>query len=79
MTTENKQMFCYQCEMSALEGCGVKGQKEGTCGKPATLARLQDMMVFGLKGLPLIVNTQRNWRPIPRQSMMSSQKPSIFP
>ena len=51
MTTENKQMFCYQCEMSAVEGCGVKGQKEGTCGKPATLARLQDMMVFGLKGL----------------------------
>ncbi len=44
-------MFCYQCEMSSPEGCGSKGQSAGTCGKDENLARLQDMMVFGVKGL----------------------------
>ncbi|MGM0534423.1 MAG: hydroxylamine reductase, partial [Campylobacterota bacterium] len=44
-------MFCYQCEMSAPEGCGSKGQLVGTCGKDANLTRLQDTMIFGLKGL----------------------------
>ena len=44
-------MFCYQCEMSTPNGCGAKGQSLGTCGKNATLARLQDTMIFGLKGL----------------------------
>ncbi len=37
--------------MSAPEGCGAKGQSAGTCGKDATLSRLQDTMIFGLKGL----------------------------
>lgn len=45
------EMFCHQCEMSANDGCGSKGQSMGTCGKDATLARLQDMMIFALKGL----------------------------
>ncbi|WP_086225405.1 hydroxylamine reductase [Campylobacter devanensis] len=45
------EMFCHQCEMSANDGCGSKGQSIGTCGKDATLARLQDMMIFALKGL----------------------------
>jgi hydroxylamine reductase len=49
--TEDLAMFCYQCEMSSPQGCGALGQKAGTCGKDATLARLQDMMVFGAKGL----------------------------
>ncbi len=44
-------MFCHQCEMSAPGGCGAKGQLLGTCGKDDTLARLQDTMIFGLKGL----------------------------
>lgn len=44
-------MHCYQCEMSAPGGCGSKGQDKGTCGKTETLARLQDIMIFGLKGL----------------------------
>jgi len=44
-------MFCYQCEMSAVGGCGSHGQTVGTCGKDENLARLQDLMVFGLKGL----------------------------
>ncbi len=44
-------MFCYQCEMSMPEGCGANGQSVGTCGKDATKSRLQDIMIFGLKGL----------------------------
>ncbi|MCP4342739.1 MAG: hypothetical protein GY799_28620 [Desulfobulbaceae bacterium] len=44
-------MFCYQCEMSAPSGCGSKGQSRGTCGKGENVARLQDTMIFGLKGL----------------------------
>lgn len=45
------EMFCHQCEMSAPNGCGSKGQNKGTCGKNSTLANLQDMMIFGLKGM----------------------------
>ncbi len=44
-------MFCYQCEMSTPGGCGSSGQQKGTCGKVENLARLQDLMVFGVKGL----------------------------
>lgn len=51
MNATQLQMFCYQCEMSAPNGCGSKGQSLGTCGKDANLSRLQDMMIFGLKGL----------------------------
>jgi len=44
-------MFCYQCEMSMPNGCGATGAVVGTCGKDENLARLQDTMIFGLKGL----------------------------
>ncbi len=44
-------MFCYQCEMSTPGGCGSTGAVVGTCGKDENLSRLQDLMVFGLKGL----------------------------
>lgn len=44
-------MFCYQCEMSQKGGCGSTGAVIGTCGKDENLARLQDIMIFGLKGL----------------------------
>lgn len=44
-------MFCYQCSMSAPNGCGSNGASKGTCGKDENLSRLQDMMIFGLKGL----------------------------
>lgn len=44
-------MFCYQCEMSQKGGCGSTGAVVGTCGKDENLARLQDIMIFGLKGL----------------------------
>ena len=49
--SDNLEMFCHQCQMSAPEGCGAKGQDRGTCGKNSTLSLLQDTMVFGLKGL----------------------------
>lgn len=44
-------MFCYQCEMSQKGGCGSSGATVGTCGKDENLSRLQDIMIFGLKGL----------------------------
>lgn len=44
-------MFCYQCEMSAPDGCGAKGQTFGTCGKDENISRLQDIIIYGLKGL----------------------------
>ncbi|MDD2451846.1 MAG: hydroxylamine reductase [Sulfurovum sp.] len=44
-------MFCYQCEMSMTGGCGSGGQDIGTCGKTAVESRLQDLIVFGVKGL----------------------------
>lgn len=44
-------MFCYQCEMSTPNGCGSTGASVGACGKDENLARLQDTMIFGLKGL----------------------------
>ncbi len=37
--------------MSAAVGCGNNGQDIGTCGKTSTLANLQDIMVYGLRGL----------------------------
>ncbi|MBF0275585.1 MAG: hydroxylamine reductase [Nitrospinae bacterium] len=45
-------MFCYQCEMSSPDGCGSNGKQiVGVCGKDENMARLQDLMVFGVKGL----------------------------
>ena len=44
-------MLCDQCSMSAPNGCGAKGQIIGTCGKDANLAKLQNIMIYGLKGL----------------------------
>ena len=50
-TTAAPAMFCNQCEMSTPGGCGSDGQDIGTCLKDDTLARLQDIMVYGVKGL----------------------------
>jgi hydroxylamine reductase len=40
-------MFCYQCEQTPKGGC--KGF--GVCGKDETVGSLQDIIVFGLKGI----------------------------
>jgi len=45
---EKLEMFCYQCSQTAMEtGCTVKG----VCGKEATVARLQDNLLFSMKGI----------------------------
>jgi hydroxylamine reductase len=44
----NDNMFCYQCSQTVnAEGCTVAG----VCGKNETLARLQDNLLFALKGI----------------------------
>ena len=45
------KFLCWQCEMSAPGGCGSHGESKGVCGKTSTKSRLQDMMIYGLKGL----------------------------
>ncbi len=45
---EKPDMFCYQCSQTAQgTGCTIKG----VCGKEATVARLQDNLLFALKGI----------------------------
>ncbi len=47
-TKEKLDMFCYQCSQTAFEtGCTLKG----VCGKEATIARLQDNLLFAIKGI----------------------------
>ncbi len=46
--TEKLDMFCYQCSQTLSgTGCTMKG----VCGKTATVARLQDNLIFATKGL----------------------------
>ncbi len=46
--TIKPDMFCYQCSQTAGgTGCTVRG----VCGKEATLARLQDNLLFAIKGI----------------------------
>ncbi|MEA3361215.1 MAG: hydroxylamine reductase [Thermodesulfobacteriota bacterium] len=41
-------MFCFQCQETAKNtGCTVKG----VCGKPESLANLQDLLIYALKGI----------------------------
>jgi len=41
-------MFCFQCQEAAKNtGCTVKG----VCGKPDDVARMQDLLIFVLKGI----------------------------
>lgn len=45
---ETVDMFCYQCSQTAGgTGCTVRG----VCGKEATVARLQDNLLFAIKGI----------------------------
>lgn len=41
-------MFCYQCEQTAF---GTGCTKLGTCGKDQDIQSLQDILLFGLKGI----------------------------
>lgn len=45
---EKLNMFCYQCSQTAGEtGCDITG----VCGKQPTVARLQDNLLFTIKGI----------------------------
>jgi len=45
---EKPDMFCYQCSQTAGgTGCIIRG----VCGKEATVARLQDNLLFAIKGI----------------------------
>lgn len=45
---EENEMFCYQCSQTARgTGCTI----QGVCGKSATAARLQDNLLFAIKGI----------------------------
>jgi len=49
-------MFCNQCEQAAKgTGCDVIG----VCGKNPEVAALQDLMLFGLKGLAIYADKAR--------------------
>ncbi len=46
-------MFCYQCEQTAGgRGC----EKQGVCGKDATTAALQDLLLYATKGISQYAN-----------------------
>ena len=45
-------MFCYQCQETAGgKGCAVRG----VCGKTEEVAKLQDLLIYALKGISQIV------------------------
>lgn len=46
------KMFCYQCQETAKgKGCTVRG----VCGKNEILAKLQDLLIYTVKGIAAIV------------------------
>lgn len=48
MANESLDMFCYQCSQTARgTGCTVRG----VCGKEPTVARLQDNLIYAMKGI----------------------------
>ncbi|HXV21189.1 MAG TPA: hydroxylamine reductase [Desulfuromonadales bacterium] len=55
-TNKEKNMFCYQCEQAA-QGTGCT--KIGVCGKQPDVAALQDLLVYGLKGIAFWANEAR--------------------
>ena len=46
-------MFCYQCQETA-QGTGCKVQ--GVCGKSERVAKLQDLLIYSLKGLSQVIS-----------------------
>ncbi|MFZ3209391.1 MAG: hydroxylamine reductase [Geobacteraceae bacterium] len=50
------EMFCNQCEQAAKgTGCDISG----VCGKNPEIAALQDLMLFGLKGIAIYADKAR--------------------
>ncbi|MHB9036876.1 MAG: hydroxylamine reductase [Armatimonadota bacterium] len=51
-------MFCYQCEQAAMgTGCTVRG----VCGKDATTATLQDLLVYASEGISMYARRAREF------------------
>ena len=50
------EMFCYQCEQAAG---GTGCTKTGVCGKTPEAAALQDLIIYGLKGMAFWANLAR--------------------
>lgn len=49
-------MFCYQCQETAKNtGCTIRG----VCGKTDEVARLQDLLIYTLKGCAQIISNQQ--------------------
>jgi hypothetical protein len=52
---EKIDMFCYQCSQTSRgEACTIKG----VCGKEPTIARLQDNLLFAIKGISATCTTR---------------------
>jgi len=49
-------MFCHQCEQTAK---GVVCDITGVCGKNPEVAALQDLVLFGLKGIAIYADKAR--------------------
>ncbi len=51
-------MFCYQCQETAKNtGCTIKG----VCGKNEEVAKLQDLLIYAVKGISeIVVKTKTN-------------------
>ena len=50
-------MFCFQCQEAAGgRGCTVRG----VCGKNEDVAKLQDLLIYTLKGISDIVVKGKN-------------------
>jgi hydroxylamine reductase len=50
------KMFCHQCEQAAH---GVACDVQGVCGKNPEVAALQDLLLYGLKGMSLYADKAR--------------------
>ena len=49
-------MFCFQCQETAgNKGCTIRG----VCGKTEDVAKLQDLLIYTLKGVSIIVRKSR--------------------
>lgn len=59
-------MFCYQCQETAKgTGCEISG----VCGKNETVAKLQDLLIYTVKGFALVVQEKkRNSRDLGTQN-----------
>ena len=49
------EMFCYQCQEASNNDACIKS---GACGKRPTTAKLQDLLIYTVKGISLIIEEQ---------------------